>query len=180
MTIQFPNNSWTTSSASSAEGCRDELIQFWLSSPVDLLETLWELKFGKLTIACINDLTPSFSFSPEQVDLRNRIGAFLSENGLSHPLAQNLMLANFLLSPPGLLKINNVSTYFPVWLVEIYNSIYESSSDASHVTSIEHQSEDPIPVSQPPTIPLSQRLSFLHFLLPYPSWFQIESNLIVF
>ena len=115
------------------------MIQFWLSSPVDLLESLWNLKFGQLTIACINNLSPSFAFTPEQVDLRNRIGSFFKENGMSHPLSQNLMLANFLLSPPGLLKIHNVSSFFPAWLVEIYNTVYESSLDVSEITSPDQQ-----------------------------------------
>ena len=45
------------------------------------------------------------------------------------------MLANFLLSPPGLLKINNASTFFPGWLSAAYTSLYESSASAPAITT---------------------------------------------
>ena len=36
------------------------------------------------------------------------------------------MIANFLLSPPGLLTINNIESYFPLWLCDIYASHYQN------------------------------------------------------
>ena len=52
----------------------------------------------------IRSLKPDTQFSPEQVSLRNAIGERLSA-GLQAPMAIQLLLANFLYSPPGLLQI---------------------------------------------------------------------------
>ena len=38
------------------------------------------------------------------------------------------MIANLLVSPPGLLKINNPQSYFAPWFVKIYNDLYENAS----------------------------------------------------
>ena len=52
------------------------------------------------------------------------------------------MLANFLLSPPGLLKINNVDSFFPSWLAKAYNDLY--------VTDLNDVISDPVPVTESP------------------------------
>ena len=53
-----------------------------------------------------------------------------------HPLSLQLMIANFLLSPPGLLKINNIQDFFPDWLCSIYYELY--SPEASPVSSTQN------------------------------------------
>ena len=54
------------------------------------------------------------------------------------------MLANFLLSPPGLLHINNVDQFFPEWLIAAYQDLYEA------VQSAQLQDPAPLNTTQPP------------------------------
>ena len=54
----------------------------------------------------IRSLKPDTVFSPEQVSLRNAIGERLSA-GLQAPMAVQVLIANFLYSPPGLMQIND-------------------------------------------------------------------------
>ena len=84
---------------------RDNLINFWINAPSDLLEAFWRLSIGETTLNYIRILKPDHQFTDEQIALRNEIGNYFSENGLSSPISPNLMLANFLLSPPGLLQL---------------------------------------------------------------------------
>ena len=137
MSINIPLSSWSTSSDGSEVDLRDTLVQFWLFAPTDLLESLWKNNLGDLTVKHIRQLTPEYIFTDEQIAIRNQIGSFFSDNGLSAPISCNLMLANFLLSPPGLLTINNIESYFPAWLVEAYYSVYTPSGS--------------VPTYQPPT-----------------------------
>jgi hypothetical protein len=75
----------------------------------------------------VRQLTPQHPFTAEQVALRDAIGSRLNLEGLSQPLGPQLMLANFLLSPPGLLRINNVAQFFPAWLAAAYRDLYEAA-----------------------------------------------------
>ena len=43
------------------------------------------------------------------------------------------MIVNFLLSPPGLLQINNVSSFFPAWFANVYTSLYSTPHPSSNV-----------------------------------------------
>ena len=63
-------------------------------------------------------------FTPEQVSFRNSIGERLS-SGLNAPGAIQLLIANFLYSPPGLMKIANAESQLPGWLLDDYKNIYE-------------------------------------------------------
>ena len=63
-----------------------------------------------------SSLKPDTVFSPEQVSLRNAIGERLSA-GLQAPMAIQLLLANFLYSPPGLmLRLPTQKPSCPDWL----------------------------------------------------------------
>ena len=86
------------------------------------------------TKALIRSLNPETSFSPEQVALRNAIGERLS-TGLQAPMATQLLLANFLYSPPGLLQIADAHSHLPGWLYEDYRSIYEQTASSSPANS---------------------------------------------
>ena len=103
---------------------RDRLVAFWLAAPEDLLPSLWSSPVGEVTKEMIRSLKPDTVFSSEQVSLRNTIGERLSA-GLQAPLATQLLVANFLYSPPGLLQIADAKTQLPEWLYEDYRSIYE-------------------------------------------------------
>ena len=103
---------------------RDGLVRFWLAAPQDQLEALWNSGFGALTRQLVQELRPDQAFSPQQVAQRDAIGQQLHQGGLTQPLAAQLMLANFLLSPPGLLTINNVEQFFPAWLAAAYRELY--------------------------------------------------------
>ena len=54
------------------------------------------------------------------------------------------MIANLLLSPPGLLVIKNIESYFPSWFVGVYSSIYSVSNESSESTqkSLLHSSPE--------------------------------------
>ena len=162
MTYYIPASAWSSSSPD----LRDHLIRFWLAAPTDLLESIWKSKIGEVTFSSVKDLTSNYPFTSDQVDLRNRLGALLSENGLNHPLSLNLMLANMLLSPPGLLKINNVGSYFPIWFADVYRSLYDSSDNS--------------PVFQPATSPnipsSSSSIPVVDNPTPSPSSSEVEND----
>ena len=74
---------------------------FLACSAEDLLPSLWSSPIGEATKAMVRSLKQDTIFSPEQVSLRNAIGERLSA-GLKAPMATQLLLANFLYSPPEL------------------------------------------------------------------------------
>ena len=61
----------------------------------------------------IGSLKTDTVFTAEQVSLRNAIGERLAA-GLGAPMATQFLVANFLYSPPGLLKINDADNSCPV------------------------------------------------------------------
>ena len=71
----------------------------------------------------VRALTPQTSFTPEQVATRDAIGARL-QAGFQAPMAIQLLLANFLYSPPGLLTIANAEKQLPQWLISDYQELY--------------------------------------------------------
>lgn len=121
--MTVPTQSWSLTGPATPSQ-RDGLVQFWLSAPQDQLEPLWNSGFGEITRRLVKELTPQHPFTTDQVATRNSIGEQLHQGGLNQPLAAQLMLANFLLSPPGLLTINNVNQFFPAWLVAAYQELY--------------------------------------------------------
>ena len=96
-------------------------------------------------------------FSAEQVSLRNLIGEKLSA-GLQAPMAIQLLLANFLFSPPGLLQIANADSQLPAWLLTDYRALYE-----------EIPQTEAKPQSQQPTKPATE--------LPEPDFGAFPSSL---
>ena len=116
-------NAWTVSSAVSANR-RDELAQFWLAAPDDILENLWHSPVGDATRQLVAQLTPSTYFTPTQVELRNGLEREL-QAGLQQPGAVKRMIANFLFSPPGQMRIANAHSCLPSWLVPGYLTLYE-------------------------------------------------------
>lgn len=122
-------NSWTVSSAV-AGNRRDELAQFWLAAPDDVLESLWHSPVGEATRQLVAQLTPSTYLTPAQVELRNRLGQQL-QRGLQQPGAVKAMIANFLFSPPGQLRIANPQANLPGWLAPGYAALYEQGVTAA-------------------------------------------------
>lgn len=133
--LQLPTQPWTLATCSNLNQ-RDQVAAFWLAAPEDLLPSLWSSPVGEVTKAMIRSLTPDSVFSPEQVSLRNAIGERLSA-GLQAPMAIQLLLANFLYSPPGLLQIANAEAQLPGWLIADYLAIYEQASTTA-------QSQQPV------------------------------------
>jgi len=116
-------NAWTVSSAV-AGNRRDELAQFWLAAPDDVIESLWHSPVGEATRQLVAQLTPSTYLTPSQVELRHRLGQDL-QRGLQQPGAVKQMIANFLFSPPGQLRIANPQANLPSWLLDGYTVLYE-------------------------------------------------------
>ena len=125
------------------------MVRFWLAAPADQLEPLWNSAFGLATRDLVRGLTPQHTFSSEQVSLREAIASRLNQGGLSQPLAPQLMLANFLLSPPGLLRINNAQQFFPAWLAAAYRELYEVVAPVVATPA----SQPSAPVAAPPAAP---------------------------
>ena len=121
-------NAWTVSSAV-AGNRRDELAQFWLAAPDDILENLWHSPVGDATRQLVAQLTSSTYFTPAQVELRERLARELQQ-GLQQPGAIKRMIANFLFSPPGKLRIANPQANLPGWLVPGYAALYEQGQPA--------------------------------------------------
>ena len=130
--LQLPTQPWLLSNCASLNQ-RDQLAAFWLAAPEDLLPSLWASPVGEATKSMIGSLNSDSVFSEEQVAIRNAIGERLSA-GLQAPMATQLLLANFLYSPPGLLKIANAETHLPSWLFSDYCSIYEQKSQTVTTT----------------------------------------------
>ena len=116
-------NAWTVSSAV-AGNRRDELVQFWLAAPDDILENLWHSPIGDATRQLVAQLTPTTYLTTSQIELRNRLGREL-QGGLQQPGAVKRMIANFLFSPPGQMRIANPESTLPSWLVPGYKALYE-------------------------------------------------------
>ena len=106
---------------------RDALVRFWLAAPMDQLEALWKGGFGDLTQKMVKQLSAQSVFSQDQVALRQALNKQIGDLGLGQPLAHQLLLAAFLLSPPGLLKVANVERQLPSWLANAYKHMYESA-----------------------------------------------------
>ena len=120
----IPSEAWLLSDSPKA---REKLVVFWLHAPSDQLESIWKSEIGHTTSFLIKSLNSDFDFTPYQISIRSELGSFLSANGLSHPLSAQIMIANFLLSPPGLLTVNNIDQFFPAWLCNAYKELYQSS-----------------------------------------------------
>ena len=132
---------------------RDQLVRFWLAAPEDLLPSLWSSPVGEATKSMVRVLTPQTSFTPEQVATRDAIGARL-QAGFHVPMAIQMLLANFLYSPPGLLTIANAETQLPEWLVSDYQSLYAkvgiTTSSSSPSTPKPQQQDSSVPATMPP------------------------------
>ncbi len=124
--MSLPNSAWSLQNPR-AEGNRERIARFWISAPVDMLETLWGSAVGKITTQLVNELKDDSQLMPNEIQLRNEINERLSQ-GLHQPIATQLLLANFLFSPTNRLKIQNAEQSLPSWFVEVYKNIYENSS----------------------------------------------------
>lgn len=146
--MQLPGTVWNLGTCVS-DGNRDALARLWMAAPLDQLEAFWSSPLGTATRELVRQLNQSTPLTPEQVSTRDALGRWFNENGLSHPLAAQFMLANFLYSPPGLLKINTPEQYFPTWFVSAYQELY---SVPAAVVAAPSQPQAP-PVSQAPPMP---------------------------
>lgn len=122
--MDIPGEGWNLSQAGSSD-CRDAVVRFWLAAPTDQIQALWLGGFGEVTRQLVSQLSPSFQFTPQQVNLRNELNQRIGALGLSHPLAHQLLVALFPLSPSGLFKIANAEQQLPTWLLTHYVELYE-------------------------------------------------------
>ena len=140
--VQLPAQPWTLATCASQD-CRDRLAWFWISAPEDLIPALWSSQAGEVTKSMIRALSADTVFSPEQVSLRNAIGKRLA-SGLNTPGSIQLLLANFLYSPPGLMTIARADTQLPDWLLSDYKNIYEQSLSQVTEQKFDSVSVDPV------------------------------------
>lgn len=116
-------DAWTLNSALASEQ-RDKLAEFWLAAPTDALELLWDSNVGDTTRQLVARLSPTTPFTPAQIQRRNQLGQQL-QKGLHQTVAIQCMIANFLYSPPGKLRIANPDANLPGWLLAGYRALYE-------------------------------------------------------
>ena len=146
---RLPEQPWLLNTCLQADQ-RDQLARFWLAAPEDLLPSLWSSPVGEATKSMVRALTPNTSFTPEQVATRNAIGARL-QAGFQAPMAIQLLLANFLYSPPGLLTIADAENQLPKWLISDYQEMYSEADTASASSATEPQKEgSKVPATMPP------------------------------
>ncbi len=131
--IYLPEDSWAASSCVGNQQ-RDSLARFWLAAPDDLLPSLWGSPLGQSTKELVKQLNANSSFSDEQNELRNAIGERLKA-GFGSPNAIQMLLAAWLFSPPGLMKIANAETVLPNWLIQDYKEMYELSGEQIQASS---------------------------------------------
>ncbi len=110
-----------------SESQRDPLIRFWLAAPLDQLEQLWDGPWGEATTQLVRQLNESSSFTPEQIQLRNALNEKIQQKGFSSSESIQILIAAFLLSPPGLLSIANADKNLPSWLLPRYQALYEKT-----------------------------------------------------
>ena len=122
--LELPLQPWTLAGLADRSS-RDVLARFWLAAPEDLLPSLWSSPVGESTKQLVLQLDPQYEFTPDQIALRNAIGLRL-QNGFQAPMATQLLIVNFLYSPPGLLTIQNPQANLPDWLLSDYQSLYEA------------------------------------------------------
>ena len=103
---------------------REEIARFWVHAPEDALEMLWDSVFGEATRLLITQLTPLTAFSPAEMQLREELFEVMRQ-GFTQPGVVKVMIAAFLLSPPGTLQISAPETKMPAWLLSTYRQIYE-------------------------------------------------------
>ena len=147
---RLPEQPWFINTCVEADQ-RDQLVRFWLAAPEDLLPSLWSSPVGEATKSMVRSLTPQTSFTPEQVATRDAIGARL-QDGFQTPMSIQLLLANFLYSPPGLLTIANAEMQLPQWLISDYQALYSSAGSVSTPSSAPapQQQASAIPATMPP------------------------------
>ena len=126
--LELPTKPWTLADTSASFN-RDTLARFWLAAPEDLLPSLWSSSVGESTQQLVRELEPQFSFTSDQIALRNAIGGRL-QAGFQAPMAIQLLIVNFLYSPPGLLRIENPQANLPAWLLADYQNLYERTPSA--------------------------------------------------
>ena len=97
---ELPTLPWSLSGVPSSSQ-RDLLARFWLAAPEDQLSNLWLSPVGEATKQLVRELDPKYVFTPDQIALRDAIGQRL-QAGFQAPLAVQLLIVNFLYSPPGL------------------------------------------------------------------------------
>ena len=124
--LDVPGQGWNLSQAGS-NNHRDAVIRFWLAVPMDQIQALWIGGFGEASCHLVKQLTPSFEFSSQQVNLRNELNQRIGAIGLNQPLAHQLLVVLFHLSPPGLFKVANAEQQLPKWLVGVYKDLYEKN-----------------------------------------------------
>ena len=122
--LELPNHPWTLAGLAAGSN-RDVIARFWLAAPEDLLPSLWSSPVGEATKQLVRQLDSQYAFTPDQIALRNAIGQRL-QAGFQAPLAIQLLIVNFLYSPPGLLTIQNPQVNLPSWLLSDYQSLYEA------------------------------------------------------
>ena len=127
---------WSLSDAGAGQH-REQVARFWIHAPDDALEMLWNSFFGEATRLLILQLTPTTAFSSGQLQLREELLGLMRQ-GFNQPGAIKVMIAAFLLSPPGTLTISDPETKMPAWLLPAYRQVYERKTQAS--TSVQSQS----------------------------------------
>jgi len=147
VTFLIPEQPWLVGQAA-LRGDRDQLIRFWLAAPDDLLPSLWNSPLGQATTALVQQLTPQFPFTPEQVNLRNALNQRL-QRGLDQPGAAQLLLATFLLSPAGQFRIATPERWLPAWLLEPYRNLYEQAAAPAAIPPVQPAAQPPSTVPQP-------------------------------
>ena len=148
--LELPIKPWTLAGLSASSN-RDVLARFWLAAPEDLLPSLWSSPLGESTKQMVRQLDPQYQFTADQVALRNAIGQRL-QSGFQAPMAIQLLIVNFLYSPPGLLTIQNPQENLPGWLLSDYQSLYQGVPAAMPVSQTESV---PAKADQPPATSLA-------------------------
>ena len=109
---------------------REEIARFWIHAPDDALEMLWDSVFGEATRLLMAQLTAGTGFSSGQLQLREELFGVMRQ-GFNQPGAVKVIIAAFLLSPPGTLTISDPETKMPAWLLPTYRQFYEIKPPAS-------------------------------------------------
>ena len=109
-----------------ARHARHRLSQFWLTAPIDQLETLYSGSFGHLQRLVLAGPLIDQPVARDERRWRRHLVERLQED-FGQPARLNLLLAAMIYVPSGTMRVEKPTSYLPEWLLEDYINFCDPS-----------------------------------------------------
>ncbi|MEY3870716.1 MAG: hypothetical protein RLZZ338_4610 [Cyanobacteriota bacterium] len=103
---------------------RKKFADFWLMTPSEKLEKIYESEIGKAYQSLLNSGIQNEELTQEEQIFVQQLTQLTK--GLIHPQAINGLLASMLYFKPGTMRIPNADNRLPHWLITDYTNIFET------------------------------------------------------